>query len=158
MPAGSWSSPRGDGLQTELETLLLTLGPVWGGGPSGLYRDLLRSLKEGKGFWKRVELLHAALAVALGAVQTPELAVQLETFEAEAYALAQQISRVGGKRVLAALRSRTSTWPPAARNQWSFLVKAVRPREIRDLLRDCCLVGFGVLAGGAGVLIVQWLR
>jgi hypothetical protein len=157
--ATAWlSQARGSGVQAELERILTTLGPAWTGGPSGLFRELLRHQLENKSFWRQTEWLHAALAIGLGAPQSIELASQLDNLDAEAYILAQQIARVGGARVLAALDQRTAEWPRAARSQWNFLAKAVRPRGLRDRLRDTCLVSGGVLAGAMGVVILQWLR
>jgi hypothetical protein len=148
----------GDGVQADLETVLLAVGPAWPGGPSGLLRELLRDQLDNKAFWKQADWLHAILAVALGAPQSIELAAQLDNLEAEAYGLAQQIARAGGARVLAAIDQRTAGWPRAARSQWNFLAKAVRPRGLRDRFRDGCLVAGGALLGAVGVVILQWLK
>src|SRR5262249_56777887 len=86
------------------------------------------------------------------------LAGQLETLDAEAYGLAQEAALLGGSRVLAAVEQRTASWPRAARSQWGFLSRAVRPRGFGARVRDVLLVTAGAAAGAAGVLGLQWLR
>lgn len=154
----TWRQRTGEGVQNDLETLLLALGPAWQGGAAGLYRELLHTRQDDRALGKRADLLHALLAVALGAAQSMELAGQLDGLDAEAYGLAQRIARQGGARVLKAIDARTATWPRSAKSQWSFLAKAVRPRGARGLLRDVGLVAAGVLLGAGGMLVAQWLR
>jgi GTPase-associated protein 1, N-terminal domain type 2/GTPase-associated protein 1, middle domain len=147
---------RGETVQADLETVLLALGASWPGGTSALYRALLHDRQGRRGFWKQADLLHAFLAVALGAAQSAELAGQLDNLDAEAYGLAHQVARVGGRRVLAAIEQRTAAWPRATRSQWGFLSRAVRPRGLGDRVRDALLVAGGIAAGAAGVLALQW--
>jgi hypothetical protein len=142
----------GEQVQADLETVLVALGPGWLGGPSALYRALLRDRQGRRAFWKQPDLVHAFLAVALGARQSPELAGLLDNLDAEAFGLAQQAARRRGSRLLAAIDRRTAAWPPGARSQWGFLARAVQPRRARQLLRESALFLAGLLVGGVGVL------
>ena len=65
---------KGDGLQADLEGVLIHFGAVLANGPAALYERLLRDLRGRADFGKRPGLVHAFLAVALGAAHTPELA------------------------------------------------------------------------------------
>ncbi len=143
-------------VQADLERVLLALGAGWPGGASGLYRALLHDRQGQRGAWRRPDLLHAFLAVALGARQSAEVAGLLENLDAEAYALAQQAAQQGGARILAAIDQRAAQWPAAARSQWGFLGRAVRPRGVRQLLREAALFGAGLLIGGVGVVGLRW--
>jgi hypothetical protein len=142
--------------QEDLETVLLALGPSWPGGPSTLYCALLHDRLDERAFWRRSELPHALLAVALGATRSAELAKLLGDLDAEAYAMAQQAVRSGGTKVLAALDRRTEGWPAAARSRWGFLVRAVRPRGLRQFFREVALFLLGAAVGGTGVLGLCW--
>jgi hypothetical protein len=146
----------GEDVQRDLETVLLALGPSWPGGATALYRALLPHRDSERPFWKQPDLVHAFLAVALGAPQSGELAGLLDNLDAEAYALAQQAARRGRTRVLAAIDRRTAPWPAAARSQWAFLARAVRPRGMRQLLREAAVFLAGLAVGGAGVLGLHW--
>jgi len=143
-------------IQPHLETVLLALGPTWPGGASALYRALWRDRQGQRSWWKEPDLLHAFLAVALGAPQTPEVAGLLDNLDADAYALAQQAGARGGARVLAAIDQRTAQWPASARSQWGFLARAVQPRGARQLARETVLFLAGLLVGGIGVLGLRW--
>lgn len=146
-------------VQTELESVLSTLGPWFPEGPTALYRELLNRLQRQRGFWKQPAVLHAFLAVALGATESAELAAQLAPLDAEAFALARQTGQRGGARVLAELSARAAAWPRGARSQWQFLVRAVRPRGWQDVVRDGALylAGFATAGVVAGVLkVIGW--
>jgi hypothetical protein len=144
-------------IQADLENVLLILGPNAPAGPSGLYRDLLHSQQTHKHFWKQADLLHAYLAVALGAPQAPALGQQLDNLDAEAYGLAREVGKWGGKRVLAALDQYAKAWPRASQTQWTFLAKAVQPRGARGLVRDAGLFLSGLTAGSVGAAVLHWL-
>src|SRR5262249_29402576 len=109
-------------------------------------------------FWRQVDVLHALLAVALGAADSMELAQQLDNLDAEAYGLAQQVARNGGAKVLAALDQQAASWPRAAQSRWSFLLRAVQPRGARGLARDAGLVATGFLLGMLALLVFQWWK
>ncbi len=144
-------------VQAELEGVLLTVGPHTVGGATGLFRELLHRQEKQKTFWKQPELLRAFLAISLGAPQSAELAAQLDSLEAEAFALAKRTGELGGKKVLAAIERHVESWPRAAQTQWHFLVKAVQPRGLRDVARDAGLFLGGAAALLAVVLGMRWL-
>jgi hypothetical protein len=145
----------GEQVQAELETVLLALGASWQGGPSALYRALLHDRQRRRAFWKQPDLVHAFLAVALGARQAAELAGLLDNLDAEAFELAQQASRRRGSRLLTAIDKRTAPWPPTARSQWGFLARAVKPRGARQFLRETALFLAGLGVGGLGMLSLR---
>ena len=149
---------RGNGgsVQADLEAVLLTLGTAWPGGTCTLYLALLHVLQGQREFWRQADLLHALLAQALGATQTAALAELLDGLDGEAYALAQQAARRGGRKILTALDRRTAPWPATARSRWGFLVRAVRPRGVRQRLREMALFAAGLVVGGVGVFGLHW--
>lgn len=130
-------------VQTDLENVLLHLGPLHADGPEGLYRELLRQMQQRRPFWRLTELLHAFLALALGASSSMDLAAQIEHLEGDAYALALEANQRGGPPVFNALDQKTATWPRAARTHWSFLLQAVRQRG-PNWKRDAIAFGAGV--------------
>ncbi len=154
--AAELAGRRGEEVQRDLETVLLALGPSWPGATTALYRALLPDRDSQRPFWKQHDLLHAFLAVALGAAHSAELAGLLENLDAEAYGLAHQAAQRGGFKVLAAIDRRTVAWPPAARSQWAFLARAVRPRGMRQRLREATLFLAGLAVGGTGVFWLHW--
>jgi hypothetical protein len=132
-----------------LDGVLDHLGGALDDGPTELYRALLDRLGQDKGFWKRPNLPHAFLAVALGADPEARSADRLGSLEGEAFAIARHTAQRGGRRVLAAVDARTADWPQTAKTQWNFLRRAVAPTGAGRLVRDAaCFVSgaFVVLA------------
>jgi hypothetical protein len=142
---------KGDTTQADLEAALAHLGGVLADGPSGLYESLLRDLRGRTSLGRSAELVHAFLAVALGAAQAPELAGKFDGLEGHAFALAAEAARRGGKRVLTEIDRRSEAWPRAVRTQWGFLRAAVRPHGPAGFLRDA-----GLLLAGAAAATVAW--
>jgi hypothetical protein len=143
---------RSDGLQADLEATLVHFGSVLANAPPDLYDALLRGLRERTDFGKDASLVHAFLAVALGATQTTELAGKLDGLDGQAFAVAAEAAKRGGKRLLDQVGRRTEDWPKSARSQWAFLREAVRPRGLRGALRD----GGLVLAGAVAATLFWW--
>lgn len=141
-------------VQSDLENVLLQLGPLHADGPEGLYRELLRQMQQRRPFWRLTELLHAFLALALGASSSMDLAAQIEHLEGDAYALALEANQRGGPPVFNALDEKTANWPRAARTHWSFLVQAVRQRGT-SWKRDAIAFGAGV---GVTLVLVLILK
>ncbi len=140
-----------DGFQRDLELVLLHLGPVLAESPAELYRELLRRQRARREFGAAPRAVQAFLAVALGAAQTEAVARGTEGLEAEAFAIATDAARRGGRRALRALDEQSKDWPKSARTQWGFLAEAVRPKEIGRSLRELSL-----FAAGAGAATVVW--
>jgi hypothetical protein len=138
--------------QRDLELVLLHFGTVLAENTLGLYRELLRRMRARRDFGGSRRTIHAFLAVALGASQNEDVAKATEGLEAEAFAIATDAARHGGRRALAEIDSHSKSWPKSARTQWGFLVEAVRPKEIGRSLRELCL-----FAAGAGAATVVWL-
>jgi hypothetical protein len=143
---------RVETVQEDLEAALTHLGGVLADSPSQLYESLLAELRQRADFGRQADVVHALLAVALGAVQSSELAGKLEGLDGHAFAVASQAARRGGKRLLNEVDRRSEAWPQAARRQWGFLLAAVRPRGLRGMLRDTSLV----LAGAGAATICWW--
>ncbi|QJX00575.1 GAP1-N2 domain-containing protein [Frigoriglobus tundricola] len=137
--------------QRDLELVLLHLGSVLAENPAGLYRELLRRQRTRREFGVSTKSARAFLAVALGAAQSEDVARQTEGLEAEAFAIATDAARRGGRRAIREIEAHSQGWPKSARTQWGFLVEAVRPKEIGRSLRELCL-----FAAGAGAATVVW--
>jgi hypothetical protein len=137
---------KSDTLQADLEGVLVHFGSVLAQDPSKLYGSLLRDLRARTDFGKQRGLVHAFLAVALGATESPELAGKLDGLEGHAFAIASAAAERGGNRVLNDIDRRSEGWPKAVRTQWGFLLAAVRPRGFRGMVRDAGLVVAGAVA------------
>jgi len=137
--------------QSDLELVLLHFGPVLAENPAGLYRELLRRQRARREFGTSPRTVHAFLAVALGAAQNEDVAKETEGLEGEAFAIATDAARRGGRRAIAGIESHSKSWPKSARAQWGFLVEAVRPKEIGRSLRELSL-----FAAGAGAATAVW--
>jgi hypothetical protein len=137
--------------QRDLELVLLHFGAVLGENAVGLYRELLRSQRTRRDFGASRRSVHAFLAVALGAAQNEDVAKATEGLEGEAFAIATDAARRGGRRALSEIESQSKSWPKSARTQWGFLVEAVRPKEIGRSFRELCL-----FAAGAGAATAVW--
>ncbi|HEX4608016.1 MAG TPA: hypothetical protein VH092_07415 [Urbifossiella sp.] len=140
-----------EGFQGDLELVLLHLGSVLAENPAGLYRELLRRHRERRDFGAVPRTVHAFLAVALGAALTEDVAKGTEGLEAEAFAIATDAARRGGRRAMGAIDAQSKKWPKSARTQWGFLAEAVRPKEIGRSLRELSL-----FAAGAGAATFVW--
>jgi hypothetical protein len=138
--------------QSDLENILLHFGSVLAENPTGLYRELLRRQRARRDFGTSPRAVHAFLAVALGAAQNEEVAKEIEGLEGEAFAIATDAARRGGRRAIGAIDTHSKSWPKSARTQWGFLVEAVRPKEIGRSLRELIL-----FAAGAGAATAVWL-
>ncbi|MFO0849299.1 MAG: hypothetical protein U0871_12205 [Gemmataceae bacterium] len=138
-----------ESLQADLEAVLVRFGDVLANDPADLSENLLRDLRGRTDFARRPGLVHAFLAVALGAAKSPELVGKLDGLDVQAFAIATESAKAGGRRLLAEIDARTSDWPKAAKTQWGFLKAAVQPRS--RLLRDVA-----VFVAGAAVASVGW--
>ncbi len=136
-------------LQSHLETSLVEFGPVLAASPVDLYENTLRELRTTRDFPRHPNLVPTFLAVALGATKHEKLAGQLDGLDGHAFAVATDAIKHGGKRMLAELDLRAKEWPRAAQAQWSFLRTALKPRGLRDQMRDALLVAAGALAASA---------
>ncbi|MFO0798597.1 MAG: hypothetical protein U0804_14070 [Gemmataceae bacterium] len=139
-----------EAFQRDLELVLVHLGPVLADGPAGLYRELLRRHRARREFGPASPALHGFLAVALGAAGD-DIAKATEGLEAEAFAVATDAARRGGRRALRRIDARSKDWPKSARARWGFLVEAVRPKEVGRSFRELSL-----FAAGAGAATVVW--
>jgi hypothetical protein len=137
--------------QRDLETVLLHLGPVLAENAAGLYRELLRRQRARREFGTSPRPVHAFLSVALDAPLNEELAREIEGLEGEAFAIATDAARRGGRRALREIDAHSKNWPKSARTQWGFLVEAVRPKEIGRSVREMTL-----FAAGAGAATAVW--
>jgi hypothetical protein len=137
--------------QRDLELVLLHLGPAVAENAVGLYRELLRRQRNRRDFGTSRNTIHAFLSVALGAARNEEVAKATEGLEGEAFAIAIDAARRGGRRAIAEIESHSKGWPKSARTQWGFLVEAVKPKEIGRSLRELCL-----FAAGAGAATAVW--
>lgn len=147
-------------VQEHLEDLILTLGPRYEGGPTPLYRRLLRQVEEDKGFWKREELLHAFVALSLDAAKTEKVNEELNGLDAEAAHLVFQIKRAGGAKLLQSIDSRTAQWPRTARRQWVFLTQSAQlgAGGGKSLFREAILVLSGAALALAVVALLRFLN
>lgn len=139
-------------LQNDLELVLLYFGSVLAESPAGLYRELLRRQRARRDFGTSRRAVQAFLAVALGAARNEDVARAAEGLEGEAFAIATDAARRGGRRAIGAIDAHAKSWPKSARAQWGFLVEAVRPKEIGRSLRELAL-----FAAGAGAATAVWV-
>jgi hypothetical protein len=137
--------------QRDLELVLLHLGPVLAESPAELYRELLRRHRARREFGTASRAVQAFLAVALGAARIDDAAKVTEGLEGEAFAIATDAARRGGRRAMRVLDDQSKDWPKSARTQWGFLAEAVRPKEIGRSLRELSL-----FAAGAGAATFVW--
>jgi len=145
--------------QRDLELVLSHLGPVLAAGPAELYRELLRRHRARREFAPASRAVQAFLAVALGASATEDVAKVTEGLEAEAFKIATDAARRGGRRAMRAIDARSKDWPKSARTQWGFLAEAVRPKEIGRSLRELSLFAAGAgAATGVWFLVAQFTR
>jgi hypothetical protein len=142
---------QSDEFQRDLELVLLHFGSVLAENPAGLYRELLRRHRARRDFGTAPRTVQAFLAVALGAAQNEDVTKATEGLEGEAFAIATDTARRGGRRVIADIDTHAKGWPKSARAQWGFLVEAVRPKEIGRSLRE-----LGLFAAGAGAATAVW--
>jgi hypothetical protein len=140
-----------ESLQDDLEAALVHFGDALATGPADLYENLLRDLRGKTDFGRGANLVHAFLAVALGAAKSPDLAGKLDDLDGQAFAVASDAARRGGRRVLAEIDRRAGEWPKDARTKWAFLHTAVRPQGAKRLLRDAV-----VFAAGAAAATAAW--
>ncbi len=132
-------------LQTDLEAVLLHLGPTLATDPTDLFENSLRAWRGIEhDFAKHPNRVHAFLALALGASESAELRTKLDGLEAHAFGLASEAAKVGGHPMLDEIDRRAKSWPKEAQTKWGFLLAAVRPqsRWKRDFL--CGLIGVAV--------------
>ncbi len=142
--------------QNDLESVLLNAGGVLADSPATLYRELLRRERTRRDFVRQPNMLHAFLAVALGAIKSEELAKQLDGLEGEAFAVAAEAGKKGRRRLLSDLDARSADWPKSARTQWGFLLAAVRPQGIGRTARDVLfLLAGAAIASGVWYVIGQ---
>ena len=140
-----------EGFQRDLELVLLQFGPVLAENTVALYRELLHRQRTHRDFGSSSHAVQAFLALALGAAQAEDVAKALEGLEGEAFAIATDAARQGGRRAIKRIDANSKTWPKPARTQWGFLVEAVRPKEIGRSLRELC-----IFAAGAGAATAAW--
>ncbi|MGH9678058.1 MAG: hypothetical protein ACRD36_13220, partial [Candidatus Acidiferrum sp.] len=140
------------GLQANIEAALHHFGRVLANSPAELYECLVRDLRQRPDFNKNANLITAVLAIALGAVQSPELTGHLEGLEGTALAVAGEAAKKGGSRLLEEINRRAESWPKTARVQWGFLSAAIRPQRGKGLFRDALIFA----AGAAAMGIVYW--
>ena len=129
--------------QSDLELVLRHFGPVLAENSAGLYRELLRRQRTRREFGTSPRAVQAFLAIALGAAQNEDVAKETEGLEGEAFAIATDAARRGGRRAIAGIESHSKSWPKSARAQWGFLVEAIRPKEIGRSLRELSLFAAG---------------
>ena len=144
-------------VQDDLENVLICLGPQSEGGPATLYREILQLEPEGKLYGRQNELLHAFMAIALGAIHSTDLTHKVENLEGDAFSLAAQMTRRGRKKALARLDEKTAQWPKGARTQWTFLVKAVQPRGFQGFARDAAFFLAGAIVAGAAFYVLKMM-
>ncbi|MEI8372627.1 MAG: hypothetical protein WCJ35_07315 [Planctomycetota bacterium] len=127
-------------VQTVVEIGLYLLGPHFAGGAPALYRLLCCKFQAERRFWNCTGLLHALLAVALGAAEHRKLADELdEELILDARNLARDLGRYGRTTVFAAIERRVKRWPERPRRLWRFFDEFVRPRRL------AVIHGFGSL-------------
>jgi hypothetical protein len=148
-----------EAFQRDLELVMSHLGPVLATGPAELYRELLRRHRARREFAPTSRAVQGFLAVALGASATEDAAKVTEGLEAEAFTIATDAARRGGRRAMRAIDARSKDWPKSARTQWGFLAEAVRPKEIGRSLRELSLFAAGAgAATGVWFLVAQFTR
>ena len=139
--------------QAELEAAMLHLGSTLATSPTDFYENTLRELRTKRAdFGKQERTVVAVLAVALGAVQTPELVDNVDGLDGQAFAVASDAAKRGGVKLLDAINVVSKSWSKEAQTKWGFLQAAVRPRNHwpRDL--GAAGIGFAI----AAVLAVVW--
>lgn len=135
----------GPEVQQHLENVTLTVGPRYPGGPTPLYRALLRQVEQQKGFWRNEELLHAFIALSLDAAKADKVNEELNGLDPEAAHLVYGVKRNGGAKLLEAIDARTADWPRSARRQWVFLTQSAElSGGGKSPLREAILVVAGV--------------
>jgi hypothetical protein len=138
--------------QRDLELVLLRFGSVLAESPAELYRELLRRLRARRDFGTESQAVRSFLAIALGAAENPEVATHTEGLEGEAFVIATDAARRGGRRAIAEIDAHAKNWPKSARTQWGFLIEAIRPKEIGRTIRELSL-----FAAGAGAATLVWV-
>ncbi len=139
--------------QTELEVAMLHLGSTLATSPTDFYENTLRELRSNRAdFGKQQGSTVSLLAIALGAVQTPELKDNVDGLDGQAFSVASDAAKRGGVNLLDAINTAAKAWPKEAQTKWGFLQAAVRPRN--HLPRDlaCAGIGFAIAAVLAVVL------
>jgi hypothetical protein len=144
-------------LQADLEAVLVHFGDALATGPADLFENLLRDLRGRTDFGRCANLVHAFLALSLGAEQTAALAGQLDNLDGHAFAVAAEAANRGGCRVLAEIDRRAEQWPRDARSKWAFLHTAVRPQGAKRLLRDAAFFLFGAAVTTAAAWLARVL-
>jgi hypothetical protein len=139
-------------LSRDLEAAVSHLGDALAKGPSDLFQDLLRELRQSPDFARHPNLVASVLATALGAVADPALAGRLNGLEPDAFAVATDAAKAGKKKLLAEIDRRAAAWPKDARAKWGFLLEAVRPRIRFGRDAFCFTLGIAVTAV-AGVIL-----
>jgi hypothetical protein len=135
-------------LQAKIETTLVELGSVLAQNPADCFENLLRSLRGKVDLGQSPGVVGSFLAIALGATEHAQLQGQLDGLDGHAFALAQDAAKRGGRPLLAAIETRSTTWPKPARTQWNFLKAAVEPRGMTGLIRDFLCAALGATAVG----------
>jgi hypothetical protein len=139
--------------QTDLETAMLHLGSTLATSPTDFYENTLRELRVKKqDFGKQERVVVSVLAVALGAVQTPELKDKVDGLDGQAFAVASDAAKRGGLKLLDSINAASKSWPKEAQTKWGFLQAAVRPRN--QWPRDLAAAGIGFTI--AALLAVVW--
>lgn len=144
--------------QADLEAALIHFGGALATDPVDLFENLLRDIRGRADIGRDPNLVHAFLAVALGAARAPELAGKLDGLDGHAFAVASEAAKRGGHRVLAEIGRRAETWPKDARTKWGFLHTAVRPQGLKRLVRDAAVFLLGAAVASAGWWIAQMVR
>jgi hypothetical protein len=134
--------------QEEFETVAVALGATLAKGPTDLVQDLLRDLRSRTGFSNSLNATSAALAMSLGAVQSPD--AKFAGLEPDAFAVASDAVRIGKVKRLDELDGRTAGWPDEAKAKWGFLREAVRPPANRFGRDFACFVAGAAATGIAG--------
>ncbi|MFO0935174.1 MAG: hypothetical protein U0798_01500 [Gemmataceae bacterium] len=136
-----------DEFQPSVERAMCHFGETLSKGPTDFFQDLLRDLRKAPEFARSVNLVSSTLAIALGAVKSPELTGKVEGLDPDAFAVASDAARAGKRKMLEEIDRRTAEWPKDARSKWGFLLEAVRPRGQR-YGRDfvCMLIGAACVA------------
>jgi hypothetical protein len=143
-----------DTFPADLEAAMIHLGPVLAKGPSDLFQDLLREFRQSPSFATHHNQVSSTLAVALGAVKSPELSGQLEGLEPDAFAIASDAAKSRKRAILDAIEKRSEEWSKEARAKWGFLREAVRPPQTR-YGRDAFCIAFGAALVGIGWLATK---
>lgn len=143
-----------DSFPADLEAAMIHFGPVLAKGPSDLFQDLLREFRQSPSFATHHNQVSSTLAVALGAVKSPELSGQLDGLEPDAFAIASDAAKSGKRAILDAVDRRAEEWAKEARAKWGFLREAVRPPQTR-YGRDAFCIAFGAALVGIGWLATK---